>query len=188
MSDGPHKSLPMKRAWKRVAECADNQAFSPEEIGAAMVPALEQDCHDELAPAFLHEIRDALEARESGLFKSDPMWINGLRSVASNGLERAILDNIDHGPSADAKALDVLRVAVEGVLRDRAARCERQIEEHYLRRRDAPRVAELRARIDRAIELTPMDTIAARVIDPGHSMSPRLNAKKSGLDDGVMLP
>jgi len=29
MSDGPHRSLEMRKGWKRVAESADNRAFEP---------------------------------------------------------------------------------------------------------------------------------------------------------------
>ena len=43
MSDGPHRSGPDARAWKRVARCADNPAFEVEEIRNVIVLALEQD-------------------------------------------------------------------------------------------------------------------------------------------------
>lgn len=42
MSDGPHRSLRMKRGWQRVAERADNGAFGVDEISNAVIPALER--------------------------------------------------------------------------------------------------------------------------------------------------
>ena len=45
MSDGPHRSLPMRQGWKRVAERGANDNFTTEQIAAAIVPALEQDWH-----------------------------------------------------------------------------------------------------------------------------------------------
>lgn len=42
MSDGPHKSLPMRRAWRRLAEYADNRNF-------------ERDCRGEVGCSFLDE-------------------------------------------------------------------------------------------------------------------------------------
>lgn len=48
MSDGPHRSLPMRRAWKKVAERAANPACAPEEIGNALIPALAQDWNDDV--------------------------------------------------------------------------------------------------------------------------------------------
>ena len=50
MSDGPHKSLRMPPAWRRVAERADNGAFECEEISNALIPALERDCRTEMTP------------------------------------------------------------------------------------------------------------------------------------------
>ena len=53
MSDGPHRSLPMKKGWQHVAERADNRAFGADEISTAMIPALERDCRDEMNPGSL---------------------------------------------------------------------------------------------------------------------------------------
>jgi hypothetical protein len=66
MSDGPHKSLPMKRSWRRVAECADKRSFTVEEVARALAPALEQDCRDELRPEFVRSLRRVVE--EPSLF------------------------------------------------------------------------------------------------------------------------
>ena len=41
MSDGPHRSLPMRRGWKHVAERGDKPAFTTEDIAEAIVPALD---------------------------------------------------------------------------------------------------------------------------------------------------
>lgn len=32
MSDGPHRSLPMGRRWKKLAECLDNASFSVDDL------------------------------------------------------------------------------------------------------------------------------------------------------------
>ena len=40
MSDGPWKSLPLRRHWKQVAKQAENGAFSPEELSGALEAAL----------------------------------------------------------------------------------------------------------------------------------------------------
>ena len=42
MSDGPHRSLPMSKKWKRVAERIYNEAYSPEQICEALSAA--KDC------------------------------------------------------------------------------------------------------------------------------------------------
>jgi hypothetical protein len=49
MSDGPHRSLPMRRGWKRVAERGDKRAYASEEVSEAIIVALEQDCRQEMS-------------------------------------------------------------------------------------------------------------------------------------------
>ena len=71
MSDGPHRSLPMRRPWKTVAECADTPAFEVEEIREAIVPALEHDCRREMRREFLDGLCRVCSDQEASLFKSD---------------------------------------------------------------------------------------------------------------------
>ncbi len=71
MSDGPHRSLPMKPKWRNVAERAYNGAFRVDEISAAMMPALHGDCQDEMSPRFLGQLRNICEQQETLLFKDN---------------------------------------------------------------------------------------------------------------------
>lgn len=50
MSDGPHKSLPMRPGWKKFAERAAFAAFDCDQVAELAVPALEDDWNDEVAP------------------------------------------------------------------------------------------------------------------------------------------
>lgn len=188
MSDGPHRSLPMGRAWKRVAERADNGACSAEEIHAALIPALEKDCRDEINSEFLRDVRAALDERNSLLFKVDvkPL-MDGFRAEASSSMDRAILDNVCALSAEDVAGADVLLKAVEAVVSDRAARGARQAEEHYLRQSTAKRALHLRERMEDAITTMNAREVAAKLLDtqPRRSSAP---AKRRGLDDGVELP
>ena len=47
MSDGPHKSLPMRVGWKKFAKCADKAAFEPDQLADLAIPALEGDWRPE---------------------------------------------------------------------------------------------------------------------------------------------
>jgi len=188
MSDGPHRSLPMRRAWKRVAERAANLAFTPEEVSAAMMPALEQDCRSEVTPQFIRQIRATLEERDSSLFKDITPQIDVLRSRAGCGMESAILDNVSAITRNDAMAIEVLLDAFESVISDRAARCARQVEEHYLRKSNVPRAAEVRSRLEESIAKTNCGAIAEGILELGQSRRPQPALKQHGLDDGVTLP
>ncbi len=70
MSDGPHRSLPMRRPWKTVAECADNAAFEVGEIREFILPALENDCRREMRREFLDDLRKVCADQEASLFKT----------------------------------------------------------------------------------------------------------------------
>ena len=86
MSDGPHKSLPMPPAWKRVAERADNAAFESDEIRKALIPALEHDCRTEMSPALLDDVRSLIEGQDASLFKSDVRpQLEALRTMLLRG-------------------------------------------------------------------------------------------------------
>jgi hypothetical protein len=69
MSDGPHRSLPMRPSWRKVAERCDKRAYTAEEISHALGPALERDCRDDMTPEFLRGVRRVVE--EPSLFPND---------------------------------------------------------------------------------------------------------------------
>src|SRR5690242_21896062 len=93
MSDGPHRSLPMPKGWKRVAESADNRAFSAAEVREAIVPALEEDCLAEISFKFVQGLREIRAKDGESLFNSDAVTLlEGLRSTAGPGLGRVVLE------------------------------------------------------------------------------------------------
>lgn len=189
MSDGPHRSLPMKRAWKRVAERADKDAFTIEEVSAAIVPILERDCRAEIDRGFLRDLRAMLDDPNGSLFKLDlkPL-VDDLRSNATSGMDRAIVANVSAISRQDVMGIEVLLQAVEAAVGDRVACTARQMEEHYLRRSSEPRASHLRDRLEEGIAITDIGQIAARILHPKHSQPRHARSKQSGIDDGVKLP
>jgi hypothetical protein len=187
MSDGPHRSLPMGQAWKRVAERADSGAFSADEVRAEIVPAVERDCRAEINPALLRDVRAALDEHSSLLFKTDVKPVmDGFRAQASSSMDRAILDNVCALSAEDRAGADVLLKALEAVVAERAARGVRQVEEHYLRRSTAGRANHLRDRMEDAIMTMNTGEVAVRLINRCKPAS--APAKRRSLDDGVELP
>lgn len=186
MSDGPHRSLPMRPAWRRVAERGDKRAFSAEEISQALSPALEQDCRDDMSPEFLSGIRRVVE--EPSLFKDDvAARLDALRPHAGSGIGRVVLDNVGLLAAAEADGFAVVQEAVKAALMDRANRGARQAEEHYLRESSAPRANNLRGRLEEGIGCTDFDAVAARVLNVDPKRPPSAPLKQKGLDDGVSL-
>lgn len=93
MSDGPHRSLPMRRAWKRVAERAANAAFAPQEICDALIPALVQDWNNDVPPGLVRSVDDIL-CDQQEMFQGDKVSrLESLHaSTAGHGLAKVFLD------------------------------------------------------------------------------------------------
>ena len=186
MSDGPHRSLPMRRGWKRVAECGDNLAFAAEEIGKAIIPALEQDCREEIDRQFLEGICSIFRDQEQSLFK-DHMGpqLETVRQGAGSGIGRVILEHAIQLAETGGGGIDGLIKATTNALTDRAGRGARQVEEHYDRKSTSPRAQRVRARIEEGIGCASIKELARELlkIEPRPAAARKL--KQQGLDDGV---
>ncbi len=142
MSDGPHRSLPMRLGWKKVAACGDNRAFAPEEVSECVVPALEADCREEISPTFL----DSFNALYDTLFRVNPeSELESLSDLAGSGLERRVLENAKRLAAQGETGPDAPVKAVTNTLMDHAARCSKQVEEHWLRESTERRARECAA-------------------------------------------
>lgn len=189
MSDGPHRSLPMRRRWQYVAERADKRSFTVAEVADVLLPALEQDCRDEMPPSFIAGLRRVVT--EPSLFNDDvAAQLELLRPLAGAGLGRTTLDNVGPLSSTDLGALELVRASLKAAAQDRANRGIRQVEEHYLREATAPRANNVRGRLEAAAaSASPdLDALVARVLSAEPIPIRRAPAKRTGLDDGVSLP
>lgn len=186
MSDGPHRSLPMRPGWKKVAEYADNEAFASDELCDAVVSAVERDWRKDISPGLVACIQDVLGV--ATLCSKDTVRaVEELRpSVAGCPMGNALLDHlayvISDGKSGDA----ALREAVICTLTDWSARCARQVEEHYLRESNAANTKNVRGRIEEAIQKAHFADLAVHLLDPNAKQARQLK-KRDGLDDGVQL-
>jgi hypothetical protein len=180
----------MRRGWKRVAERGDKHAFATEEISAALIPALEQDCREEMSREFLNGLCAICRDQESSLFKDqiEPQ-LNALRSSAGAGIGRIVLDYAIQISADDEQGLNIAEGAMTRALTDRACRGARQVEEHYFRESTAPRSQRVRDRIEQAIGLSAprIAGLAHQLLrlDSGRSERPAI--RQQGLDDGVRL-
>jgi hypothetical protein len=188
MSDGPHKTLDMRKGWKRLVQRSYRDASSDDEIFEALPHALRGDCREEVPRELLQALESALSPQRQGrLFDNGiAASLTGLQGLASGyPLARCLLDcvidTLDRAAGADIKLVDVLAQTLE----DRALRGARQAEEHCKREGSLARAARMRARLDLAISKTSFSNIAADIL--GNGSAPGL-ARRDGLDDGVSLP
>ena len=189
MSDGPHRSLPMRRAWKHLAKCADQRTYEAEQVREAALHALSSDWKKEVPAALIVALKKVFQGRDNSL---------GLREIALDQLETArslaatsVLGRnvvgwcveLVHAGRMDLQALyDAVRFAIE----ERAFAGARQVEEHYLREANLERSVGVKARIEEAISELSEKMLGEDLVD-SHTPTGRTVKKRDDIDDGVPL-
>ena len=189
MSDGPHRSLNMSSGWKKLAECADNKAYAPEEVRDALSKALGQDWRAEVSDGTISRIRSILGDCQDSLFSDQQARrLEALRrKTAGHNLTSTLLDYAIQATNRGLSGTEALKEAASNTLSDRAARGVRQVEEHYCRKSTQGRSAYVRERIESGVTQSDMTSIVDRVVGTDASKGPRRPVKQIGLDDGVLL-
>lgn len=185
MSDGPHRSLPMRRPWKLLAERAGTPAYAPEEVSEAFPVALKSDFRE--AP--LEQVRDILGGSgQSSLFGEDrAARLEEARrmcrgSAAGNTLIDCAIEANANGLTGDTAYKAALKNALEAHAR---AGCH-QIEEHW--RREEPRsTGHLRERLREARCACAFSDIASELTESGSGNRDTRLSKRTGVDDGPPL-
>jgi hypothetical protein len=178
----------MKPKWRIVAERAYNSAFEPDEIITAMTPALAEDCHDEMTPRFIADLRGLCERQESLLFRDDiPSRLESLRQEAGTGMGGRILDHLVRLSKLGELTISTAVQATERAVVDRIARSNRQIEEHTLRNATASRANDVRMRLEQATAEVPVTDVARQAFGLDNDCPPRSALKRSGIDEGPRI-
>lgn len=189
MSDGPYRSLPMSRAWKRLAKLAENANFDPTDTAAAAMRALASTWGTEVPSTISSGLRDIFLDSEPGLFHdTQTTQAQALSSSAAGfGLGRLLTEHAVVVLSEGMHGEAALAETVQRALYAYAARAARQIEEHYCRQASGKLTSQVRERIAGAIATADFSGLARQCsgLDPKAS-GPR-PAKHSSLDDGVPL-
>jgi hypothetical protein len=189
VSDGPHKSLPMRNDWRKLAEHAANHAFQSDEIAAAIPAALTGDWKAEGCDDLVRQLREELhDNRQSSLF-DQPVEekLEALKNISGSGspLRRLVLECVTQEVESgvlDSKAIDN---GVDRALGELLARGARQVEEHYRRSTDAG-ADQVRQSIQDAASQISIGSIRSHLLNPGDK-SGTPPPKKDGVDDGVPL-
>lgn len=190
MSDGPYKSLPMSRGWKRLAQYAENENFDSADTCAAANSALEGTWRKEVPTAVINELREVFFERAPDLFND--ARLKRIEAAAGDaagyGLARQLTAHassvLNEGFSGEVGFLEAIKRAVW----DYAARARRQMEEHYCRTTSSRLTQQVRQRISQAIGAADFEGLARRWggLDRRQSKR-RVIPKHSGVDDGVAL-
>lgn len=187
MSDGPHRSLPMKPKWRSIAERAYNRNFDVNDITGAMGPALVSDCRDETTPGFFESLRGICEEQENLLIKDNVRErFEALREDAGTGIGRRILDNVIRLSEQDEVTIKTAVKAIERACVERIAKSNRQMEEHAQRETSVLRASHMRPRLEEAAAKAPVTTVARQMLKIEKPPS-RSSTKRKGLEEGPSL-
>lgn len=186
MSDGPHRSLPMPKHWKGVAERAENVSFSHSEVGEALEVSLLKDFQG--APIL--DLGMILGAGEQTVLFEGTECIDQLEQfrqscrgvmVGSNLIDCAI-DAVGQGLSGS----DALHKAVSCALKIAVESACNRIDEHQCG--EGPQNASIvRKRLREASLSCRYDELATRILDGAKSEERLKLEKRTGLDDGPPL-
>jgi len=188
MSDGPHRTLPLRHAWKQLAKRADKHAYDSEDVIDAICPALERDCALELTKDFMNKLRAVCGSGQLFGEYTDADIEALKRLVAGRGsLGGVVADFAAEALAAGGTGDDAVRYALDQALHDRMMRNARSMEEHYLRESSARRATDVRSRLENAIPKAPINALADKLATAPAS-STAAPPKHQGVDDGVAMP
>lgn len=189
MSDGPYRSLPMSRGWKRLAKFAENANFDRADTCAAATHALSTTWRNEVPAAIVKGIREVFLEREPGLFSD--MRLARIDAVVSDnagyGLGRMLGAHassvLNEGLTGEAGFVEATRRTLDSY----TARATRQIEEHYCREASARLTRQVRERIGQAVGSADLGALARQCA----GLEPRARRssvrKHVDIDEGVAL-
>lgn len=187
MSDGPHRSLPMGRRWKKLAECLDNASFSTDDLCERRDSAILGEFKREVSDSLMAGLRDILCSSDQGsLFGPSGDEIENLRmhtsgSSVGNLLLDCAIDAVNSGVSGEA----ALAAACNETANEIFDRHGRGMAEHYQRETGAKRASHFQARMQSVQDGRSMDSLVKRIVEGGRAMVIRAPTRHTGIEDGV---
>lgn len=189
MSDGPHKTLPMRSGWKRLSERADKAGYATAEVAAAVCPALADDWRAEMSDSIVRRVRMVVGADAGGFLFSDQADrdLAALRGVAPSPLAGLYIDCVRDALTEGFRGEDACVAGAEAALSERAASGIRQVEEHYRRNSGTVRTNNVRYRLDAATNAAPIRELAREVLTGRRGPVGVPPAKRTGIEEGPQL-
>lgn len=192
MSDGPHKSLPLRNGYQRVAAWAFKPAFSITQVGEAAEVALLRDVAIEVTPTIKSLVaivdgQDLLSLASSMHDQLDRMRVDpAVDTLAANAVEGAQMA-LREGYGG----IVALEKGIASALAERLAAVGRAMEEHYLVKAGPGACQQMRRRMNETItQMTnsgTFDRMAKSILGDRTVNVARTPTVHDGLDQGVPL-
>ena len=189
MSDGPHKTLPMRPGWKRLSERADKASYGTAEVAAAVCPALADDWRAEVPEGLARRVHQVVGADAGGFLFADQVDrdLAVLRDTAPSPLAALYIDCVSQAHSDGFRGENACLAGAEAALNERAACGIRQVEEHYQRKAGVARTDNVRSRLEAATGEAPLRALAREVLTGRLGPAGQPPAKRTGLEEGPQL-
>lgn len=188
MSDGPHRSLPLRKLWKELAKRGDQSVYSIAEVAEAAKGALAYDLKE-----VKWELMDALKAVFTGRDNSLRMReislqeLEDAKTIAAssvfglNAVQCAVL-LINEGRFG----VDAFYEAIGLAAKIRGFANIRSIEEHYLRHSNQQRASKVCKRLSSVISSFSDTQLGSLLVSDDAAKTTRIK-KRSQIDEGVPL-
>lgn len=189
MSDGPYKSLPMKRSWRRAAKCAYKEAFSQDEITDSVSRAVHADWRAEVRPALVASVIAAVAPQGQQTLFPDQIAADliKLRRTCCSPLAASFVSNMIDALATGRIGGDAVQFAAKEALSDRLLCSYRQVEEHVRRNDSSGNADFVRNRLEAAHDQIDMPVLARAALKTGQPLASRNRAESAGIDAGVPL-
>lgn len=188
MSDGPHRSLPMRKGWKKLAERGDGKLHTAEQVCDAIPIALADDWRDERCDYFMKQVKSVILSKDQGtLFKpSAGETAEALRKLQGAGypLRRILVDAVAQAVEDGHVGESAMVAGVADALAIRCSAGARQVEEHYLRVSNEHRAVDVRTRIEAGGVQSDFNAIARQFCKIEKPSSPN---RYDSVDEGVQF-
>ena len=187
MSDGPHKSLNMRRFWKEFARRAALAAHEPSEVCEALTPALLHDAR-EIPLEKAKEIFSVTD--QADLFSEDVMGrLDRLRhECAGSSTGNAFIDSAQEAFQDGLRGERAIVRALLGALDETRRAAFQSIEEHWRRDGTVEATAYVRSRLNNAWDAFDANAVASVIFSgvPKRFLGSTL-IKRDGVDEGPRL-
>lgn len=189
MSDGPHRSLPLRPRWKRVAECADKDVFSEDTARQWLDAAIHADFSAEVPDQLIKGLRAIFcESDQASFLPVSCDDVENLR-VLTNGtpLANLVVDCAAAAASAGQVGEAALDTAMTDAVQELVERNRRGMEEHYRRESGPRRSGHFKDRINSIQNGHSASGVVKQIMSGAKARVTRRPPKQSGIEDGVPL-
>lgn len=187
MSDGPHKSLNMRRHWKALARRAALAVHGPAEVCEALTPALLSDARE--IP--LDKAKEILSVtNQSDLFNEDVSGrLERLRhECPGSSTGNAFIDSAQEALQNGLRGESAIVRALVGAMDETCRAAFQSIEEHWRREGSVEGTAYVRDRLNNAWNAFDAKAIASEILSGATKAQANYAIKKrDGVDEGIKL-